>query len=258
MKMRLNTFITFLLLVPTILFGQIRVTTLKFKDVSIECYKYKIENDTLLIAYFDKSVRTNNKTIETNLGKMKTDATFDSIADFVRKEFPNERPSICKTDTKVVLTDFSIHATPPAESFGKAYNHYWIGAINYYSDLIKSKELTDTNYYNLANSLIHYHGSTNPWGTNARAVSYLDSCISLNKSFNMAYILKAKIQVQNAVWIGKLSADPNVDVIDPTELNKATVTIKVLLKMYMNNKEALVVLDEINELKKKYSWYKYD
>lgn len=250
MKMRINTYITLVFLVPTLVFSQIRVETLKYKDVSIECYKYEIENHTAIIAYYDRSVRTSDNIIETNMGKTVHDATLDSIDVFVRKEFPNEIVSICKTDARVVLTDFSIYATPPAEDIMMAYNHYWIGSLNYYSYLINNRELTDSNYYNLANSLIQYHGSTHPWGINARAVSYLDSCISINKSYDMAYVLKAKIQIQNAIWKGKLSADPHVDIIDPTELNKATATIKALLRIDVNNKVALEVLDDINELKK--------
>lgn len=240
------------------LFGQIENKTLNFKDILIEYYKYRLENDTITITYFDRSVRTTMQSIQTNIGTMKTDATFDSIADFVRKEFPNERPSVCKTDTKIVLTNFNTNATPPTETFGKAHNHFWIGAINYYSEMLKSGKLTDSNYYNLANSLIQYHGSTHPWGINDRVISYLDSCISLNMFFKEAYILKAKIQVQNAIWKGKFSADPHVDVIDPTELNKATSTLKVLLKIDKNNIESIDVINEISELKKKYYWYKYE
>lgn len=256
--MKLILFISTIFFFPVMLFGQIENTTLTFKDILIEYYKYKLENDTITIIYFDRSVRTTIQSIQTNTGIIKTDATFDSIAEFVKKEFPNERPSVFRTDTKIVLTNFNNNVAPPTETFGKAHNHFWIGAINYYSEMLKSGKPSDSNYYNIANSLIQYHGSTNPWGINERVISYLDSCISLNKFFKEAYLLKAKIHVQNAIWKGKLSADPQIDVIDPTELNKATSTLKALLQIDKNNKESIDVINEIGELKKKYYWYKYD
>lgn len=248
--------VLFLLFIPTLLSGQLNKTTLTFKDVTIECYKYKIEKDTLLIAYFDKSVRAIIKTYKSNLGKSKKDVTFDSIDNFVRKRFVGEKVTVRRTDTKAVLTDFKPGIESPSAIFGKAFDHFWIGAINYYSSLIENRQQTDTSYYQLANALIQYYGTSMPW-INSRAISYLDSCISFNKNYYAAYVLKAKTHVQNAIWKGKLSADPNVDVIDPTELNKATATINFVLQKN-RTREALAVYDEINKLKQKYTRYKYE
>lgn len=244
-------FIFIPLTLPSIIYAQIKCDTIIFNGIKIECSEYKIESDTILLAYCDKKIRASVKTYTTYYGQeYKSDLTFDSLFEYLRTKYPKRRVSLSKTNLDAELKSFADLSVTPDKKFKKVFNHFWIGAINHYSNKLKQGQTTDENYFGLAYSLTMFHDKNEP-STNDRAIEHLDSVIQINRKMTKAYILKAELHKENGYWKGRLSSDPHINnIIDQDEIDKGISTINELLS-FEENLEARNLLSALLVMKYK-------
>lgn len=232
MKKALN-FLILVFITSQTCFGQIDIDTIYHKKTEIRIYTYLLGNDTVAKAYFDMSLPRVTGKVSSNLGETTRDLTFDSIADFVRNIYPQS--SITATDLKAgELTTFNPDIKPNSTSL-ISIDCYWIGGINHYSKEIVSDSSNFLNYFNLANALNQYYLWAGPY---EKIITLLNSCIELNKEFEEAYILKAKMHEDNGVWKGIIMSEPHIDIVDRTEIELAISCLDELLKINPKNRQA--------------------
>lgn len=242
---RMICIVLFILVNSLILKSQVTSDTLFFNKVEIRVYSYMINGITIDKAYYDQSIPQITKLVNTNIGIVNKNITFDSIAVFVRSKSPVA--SITATDLNVgEFPPFNKDKLPNSHS-AIINDHYNFSAVNYYEEKIEEEPLNYLYYYKLAQAYellqLHYFLSSES------VLIHLDKCIAINPNFGDAYLLKAKIYERSAEFNGALISDPHVGIVAIDEIQMAIDCLNDLLKINPNHKKAN---DFLTELKKKY------
>ena len=230
-------------------YGQVSVDTLYYNQIEVRIYTYLLNQDTIVKAYFDHKIPRVTKKVKSNIGKITQDLTYDSIAYFLRTEYPSV--SITTTDLKIdAPVKFSITETPDLD-LAIAKDSYYIDAINYYLNEIKKDNNSYLSYYNLAKMYAEYN--TTVTFSHDKVIKLLARCVLLNPNFEEAYLLKARVHEKNGIIKGALMSDPHVDIVDISEIIEAINSLNRVLKINPDNFEAKEYLEELkNRYGKKY------
>jgi hypothetical protein len=222
-------------------FGQIYGDTIFYKSNEIRVYTYLLQNDTIIKAYFDKNIPRVMERRKTNLGRMKFDLTFDSITKFVRQTYVSA--SVTATDIQnVQLTAYREDINPNFKS-AITTDCYWIGAINYYTEMTEKDSNDYLNHYELAVAFESYNSTYSLM--HDKTLKQLNTCIRLRPDFEDAYLFKARVHEKNGKMKGLMMSEPHHIIVDRNEINLAIQCLDNLLQINPNNAEAKKYREEL-------------